>query len=134
MKSTMTMLLCAALLTAGCSDPLAPAAPTPVAPSVTETFTGTLFPLGSNFHQFPVTRVGGIKVSLTSIDPGAAVGLGVGTPGTGRCIVASSITAVAGATVQMSGTATVIGNFCVSIVDIGNLVESVTYTIVVSHS
>jgi hypothetical protein len=134
MKRTMITLLSVALLTAGCSDPLPPPAPTPVAPSITETFTGTLFPLGSNFHQFTVNQIGGIKVSLTAIDPGASVGLGVGTPGQGTCIVADHITAVAGASIQMSGTATVRGNFCVSIADVGNLVESVSYTIVVSHS
>jgi len=134
MKGTMIALLSAALLAAGCSDPQAPPAPTPVAPSVTETFTGTLFPLGSNFHQFAVSRVGGIKVSLTSLDPSAVVGLGVGTPGQGTCIAASRIAAVAGSTVQMSGTATVTGNFCVQIADVGNLVEAVTYTIIVSHS
>ena len=134
MKRTMTTLLCAALLTAGCSDPAAPAAPTVVAPSITDTFTGTLLPLGSNTHQFTVSHIGGIKVSLTALQPGAVVGLGVGTPAQGTCIVASSITAVAGASVQMSGTGTIFGSFCVSIADVGNLVEPVAYTIVVFHS
>jgi len=134
MKRTMTTLLCAALLTAGCNDPAPPPAPTPVAPSVTDTFSGTLLPSGSNTHQFTVGQIGGIKVSLTAIQPGAVVGLGVGTPAQGTCIVASSITAVAGASIQMSGTATILGNFCVSIADVGNLVEPVAYTIVVFHS
>jgi hypothetical protein len=133
-KGTTIALLCMALLTAGCSDPAPPPAPTPVAPTVTETFTGTLFPFGSNFHQFAVTQVGGVKVSLTSLNPSAVVGLGVGTPGQGTCIASSHITAVAGSAIQMSGTATVTGNFCVQITDVGNLVESVAYTIIVSHS
>src|SRR5438477_12101395 len=109
MKGTMIALLSAAILTAGCSDPQAPPAPTPVAPSVTETFTGTLFPFGSNFHQFAVTQVGGIKVSLTSLAPSAVVGLGVDTPKPVTCSPASSVTAVAGSTVQMSDTSPVQG-------------------------
>jgi hypothetical protein len=28
----------------------------------------------------------------------------------------------------------VVGNFCVSVYDVGNLVESVTYTVTVNHS
>jgi hypothetical protein len=35
---------------------------------------------------------------------------------------------------QISGTATLIGNFCVAVTDVGNLVEPVTYTITVLHS
>jgi hypothetical protein len=44
------------------------------------------------------------------------------------------MTAVSGASVQISGTATVVGNYCVSVADVGNLVEPVTYTVVVNHS
>jgi hypothetical protein len=129
--------MCIAVLAAGCGDPAAPPAPTPVAPSITETFTGTLLVASSTSHVFNVAQVGGVKVSLTSITPGAAVGLGVGTPSTtsGTCLVIKGVTAVAGASVQISGTATVApGNFCVSVYDVGNLVESVTYTVTVNHS
>jgi len=121
---------------AACSDPKAPPAPTPVAPSIVDTFSGTVTVQSHTFHQFTVKEVGGVKVALTSVVPGAALGIGVGTPSvaTASCLVISSTTAVAGQTVLISGTATVPGNFCVSIFDIGNLVESVNYTIVVSHS
>lgn len=134
MTRTLTALLCATLLAAGCSDPPAPPAPTPVAPTISETFTGTLLVAGVNSHQFAVAQVGGVKVSLTSLESGAAVGLGVGTAGTGTCVVISSITAIAGASVQLSGTATLVANYCVSIADVGNLVEPVTYSITVNHS
>jgi len=34
----------------------------------------------------------------------------------------------------LSGTATVAGAFCISVYDVGNLVEPVTYTVTVLHS
>jgi hypothetical protein len=135
-KGTLTTLLCVAVLAAGCGDPVPPAAPTPAAPSTTATFSGTLNVAGANSHPFPIAQVGGVKVILTSLQGGAAVGLGVGTPSTtsGTCLVINGITAVAGASVQISGTATVVGNFCVSVYDVGNLVEPVNYTVTVNHS
>jgi hypothetical protein len=120
----------------GCSDPAVPPAPTPAAPTITETFTGTLLQSGSNSHPFSVQQVGGIKVSLTKIDPSAAVSISVGTPSTasGTCLPIQSLTAVASAGTQISGTATITGNFCVSVSDVGNLVEPVSYSITVLHS
>ena len=119
-----------------CSDPVVPAAPTPVAPTITETFTGTLLQGGSNSHPFSVQQIGGIRVSITKIEPSAAVSVGVGTPSTasGTCLAITSLTAVASAGTQISGTATIAGSFCVAVTDIGNLVEPVTYTITVLHS
>ena len=127
-------VLGAALLTAACSDPIAPVSPTPVPPTVAETFSDTLLVLGANTHSFTVTDVGGLKVSLTSLQPGAAVGLGVGTFGIGSCTIIDHISAVAGASIQLSGTVTVPGTYCVEVYDLGNLVESVTYTVNVLHS
>lgn len=129
-------VLGAALLNARCADPTLPAAPSPVAPTLTDTFSGTLTVAGTNAHLFAVQQVGGVEVSLTSVDPGAAVGIGVGVPSavTGTCSVLSSITAVVGSGPQLVGTATVVGNFCVSVSDVGNLVAPVTYTVVVYHS
>src|SRR5439155_24937036 len=91
----------------GCSDPIVPPAPKPVNPTITETFTGTLLQLGVNSHPFTVQQIGGIQVSITKIDPSAAVSLGVGTPSTasGTCLVINSLTAVVATGVQISGTA-----------------------------
>ena len=128
------------MVTAGCADPVAPATPTPAAPTVDDTFTDTLLVAGVNMHLFTVTTVGGVKVTLTSVQPGAAVGLGVGTPSLGTCSIIDRIEAVAGKSVQMSGTATVPGQYCVAIFDltdssgVGSLVEPVVYTIDVLHS
>jgi hypothetical protein len=134
MKRILWAVLGAALFTAGCADPVAPTTPTPAVPTVTDIFSDTLLVLGANTHQFTVAAVGGVKVSLASLQPGALVGLGVGTPSTGSCSVIDHIQAVAGAAVQLSGTATVPGSYCVVIYDLGNLVEPTAYTINVLHS
>ncbi len=134
MKRILFAVLGAALLTAGCADPIAPVTPTPAVPTVTDTFSDTLLVFGANTHQFTVTAVGTVKVTLTSVEPGAAGGLGIGTPSFGSCTVVDKVETVAGLAVQLSGTATVPGSFCVTIYDLGNLVEPAAYTINVLHS
>ena len=134
MKSRLAIALSLGLLTAGCTDPSAPATPTPVTPTVTESFSDTLLVAGTNTHRFTVQQVGGLKVSVANVAPGAAVGLGVGTPNTTGCTVLDTLTAVPSAAPQLSGTATITGDFCVSVYDVGNLVEPVTYTVTVLHS
>ena len=134
MKRILFAVLGAALFTAGCADPVAPTTPTPAVPTVTDTFSDTLLVLGSNTHQFNVATVGGVRVTLSSVDPGAVVGLGVGTPSLGSCSVIDHVNAVAGQAVQLTGTATVPGPYCVLIYDIGNLAEPAVYTINVLHS
>jgi hypothetical protein len=127
-------VLCAALVTVGCSDPIAPATPTPVAPTVPEVFSDTLLVSGANTHSFTVTAIGGLQVSMTSLVPAAAVGLGVGTYGVGVCTIIDHIAAVAGASIQLSGTVTVPGTYCVEVYDLGNMIEPAAYTINVIHS
>ena len=134
MNRILLAVLGAALFTAGCADPTAPAAPTPAVPTITDTFSDTLLVLGANTHPFTVSTIGGVKVTLTSVEPGAAVGLGIGTPSLGTCSVVDRVETVAGPSVQLSGTATVPGSYCVTIFDLGNLVEPAVYTINVLHS
>jgi hypothetical protein len=134
MKKTSTVVLALALMAAGCSDPLPPAAPTPATPTIVENITGTLLVNGSNTHPFTVTQIGGVTVVLNSVAPSAAIGIGIGTPSTGSCLVLANTSAVGGADTLLSGTATVSGNFCVLVSDVGNLVESVNYTLTLTHS
>jgi hypothetical protein len=134
MKRILGFVLGTMIFATGCADPVPPTAPTPVAPSVTDTFSDTLLVLGANTHQFTVAAVGGVKVSLTSLEPDAPVLLGVGTPSLGSCSVIDHVQAVAGPAAQLSGTATVPGSYCVIIQDPGNLVEPAVYTINVLHS
>jgi len=134
MPRCLALAIGAALIASACSDPVAPATPTPATPTVSETFTGTLLPLGIDTHPFTVSQIGGIEVSLTGVSPGASVGLGVGTPSGANCLLIDNLTVVSSPTAQLRGTATVVGSFCVSVFDVGNLVESVNYTVTVLHS
>lgn len=134
MKRFIAVVLGLSLYAVGCSDPEAPATPTPARPTITDTFTGRLVVLGTNTHQFTVQQVGGVQVSITGITPGAAVGIGVGTPSGANCLLIDKLTAVPSPNVQLSGTATLVGTFCVSVFDVGNLVEAVDYTVTVLHS
>ncbi|MCU1386209.1 MAG: hypothetical protein JWL71_4906 [Acidobacteria bacterium] len=134
MKRILLAVLGVALVSAGCADPIAPAAPTVALPTIAETFSDTLLVAGTNTHIFNVTTVGAVKVTLNSVVPGASVGLGVGTPSLGSCIVIDHVVSVADQAALLSGTATVPGQYCVIIQDIGNLVEPAVYTINVLHS
>jgi hypothetical protein len=134
MKRILALVLGWSVVTVGCSDPVAPAVPTPAIPTITDTFNGTLPILGRNTHQFTVQQIGGVTVSITGITPGASVGIGVGTPSGANCLLMQNLTAVASPNAQLSGTATITGTFCVSVFDVGNLVESVDYVVIVLHS
>jgi hypothetical protein len=138
MKYAVALGFALALATVGvaCSDPVAPNPPRLAVPTVTETFTGTLTIGGNNLHQFTVSQPGGLKVVLMNVTPSAAVELSVGTPSTatGTCAALNGLTAVAGPDAQISGAATIAGTFCVSVADVGNLVETVNYTVSVLHS
>ena len=134
MKRILWAVLGAALVASACADPTAPTTPTPAAATVAETFSDTLLVAGANTHSFTVTSLGAVKVTLTSVVPGAAVGLGIGTPSLGSCSVLDRVDTVAGASAVLSGTATVPGLYCVTIFDLGNLVEPAVYTINVLHS
>jgi hypothetical protein len=134
-KRILGAVLGAAILATGCSDPTPPTRPTPVPATIPETFSDTLLVAGANTHTFSVSAVGAIQVSLPSVNPGASVGLGIGFPSLGSCTPIDRVAAaVAGNAVQLSGTATVPGLFCVVIYDAGTLVEPVAYTINVLHS
>ena len=134
-------ILGVALLTAGCADPIVPATPTPVLGTISESFSDTLLVLGTNTHPFTVQQIGGMKISITTATPTVAIGLGVGTPSIGSCAVIEKVTVVPSAqgptvvpTVQLSGTASVAGPFCVLVFDVGNLTEAIAYTVNVLHS
>ena len=136
MKSIPLAVLAAALLASACNDPVPPATPSPVPPTVTDTFTGTLTVLGTNSHPFVVNEVGGVKVTLTSVDPKAKLSIAVGTPSTttGLCIAINSVTTDPGPQPQLAGTASVKGPFCLAVSDVGNITESTSYTVTVLHS
>jgi hypothetical protein len=140
MKRILWAVLGVSLLSVGCSDPTAPATPTPALPTIAETFSDTLLVAGSNTHNFSVTTVGGVKVTLNSLTPATSVGLGIGTPSLGSCSLIQQLLTGPSENVVLSGTATVPGLYCVTIFDVpgadgtSRIGEPSAYTINVLHS
>jgi len=136
MKRILVGVFAAGLLASACNDPVPPATPSPVPPTVTDTFTGSLTALATNSHPFVVGNIGGVKVTLTSVDPLTKLAIGIGTPSTttGTCAVVYRVTTDPGTVPQLSGTATFKGNFCVAVSDVGNVTDTAQYTITVLHS
>jgi hypothetical protein len=134
MKRIPALALGLSLLTAACADPVAPVTPTPVAPTITETFSDTLLQFGNNLHRFEVKQVGGMKVTISNIQPRVTIGFGVGTPGVAGCTLIRDMKATDGATTELAGTASVTGPFCIAVFDGGEITEPVTYTVTVLHS
>ena len=131
-------LLWLALLAASCSDPVAPAAPTPVEATTTAQFSATLPVLGSNVHGFTVSQAGRLRVTLTSLTPGVRVVLSIGTLSGAACTTAtvdgSTVTAQASATPQLSGTATSAGAYCISVSATTDMPKLAEYSVTVAHS
>jgi hypothetical protein len=134
MQKIFWMILGVALLAPACADPVAPPAPTPVAPTITETFAGTLQLLGTNTHQFSVAQIGGVTVTISGITPDATVSFGIGAQSLVGCSIVSQLKREPGGTSQLSGTITVVGNYCVTVFDSNLITEPISYTITVLHS
>jgi hypothetical protein len=104
----------------------------------TDTFTGSVDPMGSAFHKFTVAQAGEVDITLTAAGPPSTIymGLAIGvlsTDGT-SCSPDSRFTVVvqASTTPQIPVSAGA-GNYCVQIFDAGNQVATINYTITVAH-
>lgn len=139
---TALFLLGLALLVAGCgnndSTPTSPTTTTPVAaPTVTDTFSGTLPVGGFRFYSFTVTENGTVNLTLTSVS-GAFVpstvmlGLGIGTPSGVDCATTATVTAAAGSAPQLTGTFSP-GLYCARMYDVGNLFGPATFSMDIAH-
>jgi hypothetical protein len=99
----------------------------------TETFTGTLTSRSAVWHTFTVAQNGTVDVTLTTLDPVSTitVGLGIGTTPTNGCSVQAWNNAATTGTV-LSGSI-IPGTFCVTVYDVGNVTDVVSYTVTVTH-
>jgi hypothetical protein len=105
-----------------------------VIPPNTETFTGTLAVGGRGEHTFTVGGSGTLNVTLTTLDPQTTItmGLGIGQPTTTGSCGLLSYTESAHLSRVVTGQVNA-GTFCVAIYDVGNIVETDTYTLTVAH-
>src|SRR3954470_5562210 len=123
MKRILVLALTVSFFTISCGDPVPPATPTPVQPTITENFAGTLLALGSNQHPFTIQQVGGLVVTIGDITPKTTIGFAVGAPGLSGCTALRNATAVDGETTTLTLVATLAGVFCVAVVDVGGVVD-----------
>jgi hypothetical protein len=133
------------VLAAGCSD-------SPTAPSATletETFTGTLSPLGLSSHAFNVqygSAYSDASVTVTRLVTVAdgserqiSVGVGFGTVNVGSCTRAAALTnptAPYNVELPTNGSPFLAGTYCIAIfdnTDAPTVTEPLTYTMVVKH-
>lgn len=130
---------------AGCgSSPTAPAADPTV---ISETFTGTISPLGTDSHSFTVGYAGGTSnasITVTALATVAnqtplaiTIGVGFGSLNNGVCTPAITILAATiGAELQTTTSPFLAGTYCVLIFDnpgAPTVPEPLTYSIKVNH-
>jgi hypothetical protein len=134
-RFAVALAIVAAVTGGGCNlfnNPDSPSTPS----TATETFTGTIGTQGSvrSTFTFTVGQAGPVNVTLTTMTPSVAMGLGIGTPtGTTGCTMTSSnSSALAGSTPQLTVTLPS-GPSCISLYDVGNLTSAATFTVTVSH-
>jgi hypothetical protein len=123
-----------AAATAGCQQVETPTAPT--TGPYTDTFASQLGVRGTAARTFVVSTTGTVSVTLTSIGPPSTVavglGLGIPTPTGNGCSLNQSVVATASASPQIAVTADG-GNYCVRLIDVGNLTGDVTFSVSVLH-
>jgi len=128
------LLLLAAIAATACSDNNSPTVPTGPAPTaITETFDGTVTVNGAVTQPFVVLTAGSVVARIAALEPtDAVVGLSIGSWNGVACqIVLANDNAANGASV--TGTATVTGNYCVRVYDVGKLTQTAGYQITVTH-
>jgi hypothetical protein len=130
----VSILLAAALVTAGCGDSTTPTSPTTPTGPVTETYNTQVWPGGFASRTFVVTTSGTVSVTLTTATPAdATLGLVVGVPqGIGGCAPTSTVSARASSTPQIVLTADK-GVYCTMVYDLGTLTDPVSFTIKIEH-
>jgi hypothetical protein len=136
MKPTIRILLLAGACGAvfGCSDTTETPTTTTV-PSTEFTVSSSFTKSGSASRTFVNTAAGDVNLTLTSASPAVALGIGVGIPrsnGAG-CEVSSYVVTSSSPSPQLIASAEA-GTFCVKVFDVGNVVETVTFSLFVKHS
>ena len=135
-KLTGTLLLAGALFASGCDNTVENApGPTTPAPTVTDTFSGTLAVNGGVTHTFAVAGSGTVTATINEVTPDSttALGFALGTwNGTSCQAVIAREDAVQGQSIV--GNVTGVGTLCLRLNDPnGKLTASVNYRLSVEH-
>jgi hypothetical protein len=111
---------------------------TGAAPTVSESFTGTLPVGGFKFFSFNIAVNGTVNVTLNSVS-GTGVpstvqlGLGIGSPSGIDCSATTNVTAGVTAAAPQATGAFGPGTFCVRVYDVGNLFAPANFNITIAH-
>jgi hypothetical protein len=140
LTALVVVALGAALAGAACKSNTSTTTPTPTpsAPTVTESFAGTL-PVGATkFYSFKVSVYGTVNITLvslggTGVPPTLDVGLGVGTPSGTSCSTTSTVSAASTDPAPQLTTTLDVGVYCASIYDLGNLTAPANFTVTIAH-
>ena len=131
-------MLAAVLVATACNNGSATPATSPTSPTTapqttTQTFTGSLNPNGADTFTF-AAQPGTVTATLTSLGSGSTidVGLSLGTFDGTSCTVGVADDAAQVNTV-VTGTASVGGNLCVRVYDVGNVTSTLPFAITVVH-
>jgi hypothetical protein len=122
-----------ALFAACDDDPVTPVAPTPP-PTFTETFSGSVGRNGVSLHNFTTQASGAVTATLTTLSPDSEllVGMSIGTWNGTSCQFVIVKTDAKQSTV-LTGGVSALGSLCVSIYDVGNIVNPISYELTVVH-
>jgi hypothetical protein len=130
------LLALAALGVAGCDEETpTPTTPTTPAPTVTESFSGTLNRNGAAVFAFTVSATGQVTATLTTLTAadGTRVGLSLGNWNGTTCQVVLANDAAAQGTL-VTGTMSSAGSLCVRLYDAGGTIEgTATFKVDVVH-
>ena len=117
-------ILVAAILCVGC-DATAPST------TVTDSFSGTLQPRSSTWHNFVVSSNGAVQVVLASLPssvPSVGVGIGLAQNGCSRLTWSDQVAVSGGVALDAD-----VGTYCVLIYDSGGVSTAAAYTLSVTH-
>jgi len=129
-----TLAAIIALTTWACGGATTATSPTsPLIPTTTETFQGTLTPNGAQVYSFS-SLVGTITETLTTVSPDAtaAIGLSIGTWDGSSCTTfKANDNAIQGTVVTVG--VTVAGPVCARVYDVGKLTGTINFTVTLEH-
>ena len=132
-RAVLVLILVASSVWACSNNTTTPTSPTTTLPTITATWTGTLNQNGGTTYPF-TAQVGPIAATLTSIAPDETVriGMSLGSWNGSACAVAiaSDNLAQGGA---VNGSVSAAGNYCVRVYDVGNIVDPVSFTVILAH-
>jgi hypothetical protein len=118
----------------GGSTPVTPTTPTTPVEMFTDTFEGTIAQGASAIHQFSAKAAGTVTATLTAVGPLStmAIGVDIGVWDGNSC-TSVIVNPNAKQSSQLIGTASAPVNLCIKVYDVGNIVDSATYSVMVVH-